>query len=361
MILYHIKKIAILLIFSTILIADEIPTAPSNLHLTPTNNSVEISWVDNSSNERGFKIYRDGVLINIAPANSTKYVDSGLQSSTTYKYTVKATTDKITKTGHEYQNNLTDKDQGNVTLAESVENDPTVSTVKGTLSIEQGKAQYSIPIPVAPGRAGMEPKLSIEYNSQGGNGYLGKGWGLGGLSTITRCPSTKSIDSKVRAINLDSADNYCLNGQRLISIGNNEYKTELDNYSKIVAISSSSEYSPESWRVYTKDGLIYEYGEVASDGDHNSRVIANYRDIDTKYARDLSGNINSHQTVISWAVNKISDRTADGNSIDFYYKMVPDSLNLLALTLAIISAFASLIAVAKSILLLFTSSCTISV
>jgi len=39
-----------------------------------------------------------------------------------------------------------------------------------------GDARLSYPIEVPPGRQGLQPQLSINYNSSGGNGWLGVGW-----------------------------------------------------------------------------------------------------------------------------------------------------------------------------------------
>ena len=41
-----------------------------------------------------------------------------------------------------------------------------------------GRFTYSVPIVVAPARQGAEPKLALAYNSSGGNGWCGVGWGL---------------------------------------------------------------------------------------------------------------------------------------------------------------------------------------
>ncbi len=68
------------------------PNPPSNLVLTPlSSSSVRVQWKDNSDDEIGFKIFRDGVLIDTTASNATSFVDTGLKAQTTYTYTVKAT------------------------------------------------------------------------------------------------------------------------------------------------------------------------------------------------------------------------------------------------------------------------------
>ena len=66
----------------------------------------------------------------------------------------------------------------------------------GALAVdESGSAAYSLPLSVPPGVAGMEPSLSLVYNSRGGNGILGVGWSLGGLSTAVIGPSRRTARS----------------------------------------------------------------------------------------------------------------------------------------------------------------------
>ena len=68
------------------------PAAPTNLKLTVKDSrTIELIWSDNSNNETGFKIFRNGVLIKTLPANTTTYTDTGLIPGMTYTYEVKST------------------------------------------------------------------------------------------------------------------------------------------------------------------------------------------------------------------------------------------------------------------------------
>ena len=72
------------------------PSAPSSLKLVAKDyQSVLVSWLDNSDDETGFKIFRDKKLIKQVGSNITSFLDEGLSARTTYEYTVKATDNTI--------------------------------------------------------------------------------------------------------------------------------------------------------------------------------------------------------------------------------------------------------------------------
>lgn len=71
--------------------AADLPLAPSGLSATTaSSSSINLSWTDNSSNETGFKIYRNGSLIATTSANVIFYSSTGLSSGTSYSYYVTA-------------------------------------------------------------------------------------------------------------------------------------------------------------------------------------------------------------------------------------------------------------------------------
>jgi len=67
------------------------PAKPTNLLASAIScNQVNLSWNDNSANEEGYKVYRNGSLIATLGSGTTNYQDSGLGGNTSYSYVVKA-------------------------------------------------------------------------------------------------------------------------------------------------------------------------------------------------------------------------------------------------------------------------------
>ena len=204
-----------------------------------------------------------------------------------------------------------------------------------------GAATYSIPIQVPPGTGGMEPRLELSYNSQAGNGLLGMGWNLAGLSAITSCPRTLAQDGSNAPISFYSwpSSRYCLDGQRLMAVsgtyGNNgtEYRTERESFTKVVSYGTPTT-GPTSFKAWTKDGLILEFGTTAdsaieAQGRSMIAVWAVKKVSDAKgnyftvsYAKD-NANGDWYPTRIDYTGNS-NTGLAPNNSVQFSYEGRPD-------------------------------------
>ena len=67
------------------------PAAPSNLSAQAASCSqINLEWNDNSGNEEGYKIYRNGSYVGQVGMNVKSYQDTGLSENTTYSYYVRA-------------------------------------------------------------------------------------------------------------------------------------------------------------------------------------------------------------------------------------------------------------------------------
>lgn len=180
-------------------------------------------------------------------------------------------------------------------------------TMAGQFEVTRlGTASYEIPIKVPPGTAGLEPHVALNYNSAGGNGLLGVGWKISGLSQIARCPATYAQDGYFDGVDFDANDKLCLNGKRLVAFSGDygeagtEYRTEIETFAKIVGYGGIN--GTNSWfKVWTKSGEIYEYGR-----NNNSSF---------EVPPPTAG---GHRYVNVWAVNRIADTA--GNYLDVIYR-----------------------------------------
>lgn len=67
------------------------PKAPSELVAKPLSSTkIQLNWKDNSNNEIGFMLYRNGQEIATLSVNTGKYVDEWLRPATDYRYEIKA-------------------------------------------------------------------------------------------------------------------------------------------------------------------------------------------------------------------------------------------------------------------------------
>lgn len=122
---------------------------------------------------------------------------------------------------------------------------PNTSKTVGQIGIQSGISQtgaktYSVPMTVYPGINGLTPQIALSYSSQAGNGPLGVGWSISGLSSISRVAKSTYYDNTPEKIKLDTNDAFSLNGTRLIKIGSNTYQTETGNIKITAHISSNT-------------------------------------------------------------------------------------------------------------------------
>ncbi len=175
----------------------------------------------------------------------------------------------------------------------------TVAGSPGTTS--SGGVGYSIPVYAPPGTNGMQPSVSITYNSQGSSGIAGWGWNISGLSVISRTGKNIYHDGIVAPLTYTSSDAFLLDGMRLnVITGSNGangtvYATEAESFAKIISYTTGSDNNPDWFKVTAKDGSIMEFGNTA-----DSRVMTE-----------------NGSSVMLWRLNRVQD--INGNYIDFVY------------------------------------------
>ena len=163
----------------------------------------------------------------------------------------------------------------------SVSTDP-VGTPFWSFSVSPtGGANCVFPIEVASGINGLQPDLSILYNSQTGNSLAGYGCILTGVSAITRGCQDIYHDGKAHGTGYGSSDAFYLDGQRLIymrSLANGDsikYCLEHSPYTGIWLIGANQPPAQMRFMVETPDGRIHHYATLLihnSGGTNNGKV-----------------------------------------------------------------------------------------
>jgi hypothetical protein len=180
-----------------------------------------------------------------------------------------------------------------------------VGSPAGNLNVSStGAAVYSVKIDVPPGVGNTQPSLAIDYNSQSGNGIVGWGCNVSGISVISRAPKDIYHDGQAKGLTHTDDDAYYLDGQRLIYLSGtpgNEgavYSPESDPLTKVIIHGVSNDNTADNWfEVQSSNGMLYHFGST-----QNSRQT---------YTSNGKPRINSWY--IDYAVDKL------GNYIEYSY------------------------------------------
>ena len=190
----------------------------------------------------------------------------------------------------------------NTSFVKNIDVTKPVGAINGTPQVtNSGSSSYTIPIEMPPGTNGVKPTLSISYSSQRGNGILGYGWNIDGLSSITRGIKNWYNDGKVESVKNTDKDAFFLDGSRLILLSGtygalgSEYAIENENFSR-AKITNDCGNGPWVFDVTTKDGTVLEYG--------NEEI-------------DKGASVNNIGNWVYWRLFRVIDR--NGNYIEYTY------------------------------------------
>ena len=216
---------------------------------------------------------------------------------------------------------------------------PYYGSLSGKLDVSPtGASLYTLPLTIPKGTAGMAPSLSLVYSSQGGNGIMGQGWSLSGLSMIYVCSQTLASDGQSVPYGLVANPNLpnhqvtlCLDGQRLFqrqkfqssdpnSVAGT-YQLETNDFSGIEYDDGSQTPNGPAFTVTTKSGEIRHYGlqtydTLAVPADHS----------------DTFGLATVGTRTVVWLLDRVEDPWANYYDIVYNNKQGDFSTNGIAVT-----------------------------
>lgn len=211
---------------------------------------------------------------------------------------------------------------------------PVACTPVNTDVTQFGAATFCIPIEVPQGVGKVVPQLSISYNSMQGNGMVGLGCSVSGLSAITRSVRDIYHDRNAGRLSFNEYDALRLDGRRLIPKDSNImtdgsiYVLEDDPFTDVVLHGTKADIWFE---VKTSDGrtLLYGYTEnsrqsiAPSSGSQfvNTWYISRVEDNNGNYMTYsyLHDNNTLYPQTISYGKNVYTSNGAD-NTVNFIYE-----------------------------------------
>lgn len=189
----------------------------------------------------------------------------------------------------------------------------------------KGSANVTYPIIIPSGRKGMQPNISISYDSDKSNGWMGEGWDVNVSSSIT-------LDTRWGSPKFDSqfeTELYTLDGSMLVYDGN--YLPHRHNdISETSTVFTTKKQKRDSLFVNNKKTFYlrknHDFTKIERYGGNPNDyrwIVTSTNGTKTYYGGDENG-VN-HQSVIkgsngnivTWGIWKVKD--VHGNTIDYEY------------------------------------------
>ncbi len=198
--------------------------------------------------------------------------------------------------------------------------DPTakVELIAPPTANNRGSAGLNYSFEMPPARNGMSPSLGIQYNSDGGSGWLGEGWDLNVPSIVvdTRWGVPRYDDGKetetynmsgtmLSTMDNDGNSSVAHRGEKIVRVDNRQFHPRSEgSFSKIIRKGNSP--SNYSWEVTDKNGTIYTYG---GDGAVLKGTITNIN----KVTKDV---------IVEWKLKRVQE--LHGDYIEYSYLSVDE-------------------------------------
>ena len=192
----------------------------------------------------------------------------------------------------------------------------------------QGTAGLSYPLEIPPGRNGLQPQLTVQYNSDGGNGWLGLGWALPlpNIAIDTRWGAPRYSDD-------NETETYLLNGLQLTPLAHRGvpeprtaekvFHTRVEG--EFCRIIRHGDYPSDYWwEVTDKQGIRYFYGGTPEKGQKPAALLCDFFGVlESEEAEQDDDYMGWPWHVFKWFLTRVQD--TNGNTIDYSYQSAWDT------------------------------------
>jgi len=243
-------------------------------------------------------VYKPGFSLKAAPAGFNTYYDNAIGEdvtiatpATSLRAYINPTMLSTTQPYIELQSNGIFPNL-NPLVSTSNTGGAVMAPQSGAFSVTPlGAATYTLPLDLPTGINGMSPQVALTYSSMAGNGALGVGWNISGLSAVSRGTRTFFHDGQVTPTSFDATDAFYLDGQRLIANGASNYYPESNPSLVVTSDTNGFAYT-------TPDGKTYHYSYAATQG------------------VSIAG-VSTTSVTTAWLLSQVTD--AHGNYIRYTY------------------------------------------